>query len=513
MLDKIKHLLRHSFIYSLSSAAPKLSGVVLLPLYTYYLLVSEFGVLGVLDATIIILFELVSLGQGHSLVMLNSMEKYEKEKKSIFFTITLFSMGIILIFVIAGEFGIPLFFTDVFERSDTILLLRLALYVIALRSMNELFLNKFRADENSGLYSLFSITKLLLQLGVVSYLFIVEKLGLQSVLYAYLVSEGTILLLMGIKLLPRMEFKLNPRILPTALQFGFPLVFSALAMMILNVSDRYILQYIRGEYDVGLYDLAYRLSGVLNMFFIMPFTLTFYPAAYKLFGKEGDKRFYSKSLTYLTFVLVWGGLAMSLFAEEILMILSQNPEFVEAYKVVPILLLSYVFFGMRLVVSLPAYLKQKTSYVVYITVAAAGLNVGLNFLFIPEYGMLAAALNTLAAFFLLSVAHYFICRKIYTIPFELFKLFALILLGTGLYCIIPLLAIEDRIVLIGLKLLIVFVFPFLLYIFGFYDKIELERIGEIYNKWIKPSRWKYLPGELKLLLKKSDNEEKNNEED
>ena len=43
MLDKIKYFLKHSFVYGVSNAAVKASGIILLPIYTNYFTVEEFG--------------------------------------------------------------------------------------------------------------------------------------------------------------------------------------------------------------------------------------------------------------------------------------------------------------------------------------------------------------------------------------------------------------------------------------------------------------------------------------
>jgi O-antigen/teichoic acid export membrane protein len=124
-----------------------------------------------------------------------------------------------------------------------------------------------------------------------------------------------------------MSFSFDIPLLKIGISFGIPLIFSSVAMMLLNLSDRYIIKYFLNDEMVGLYDLGYRVAGALNMFVIVPLSLTLVPQAYKMFGKTGDKRFYSKVLTYLTFGLVWIGLALSLFSKEIIKLLAQKQSF------------------------------------------------------------------------------------------------------------------------------------------------------------------------------------------
>jgi len=94
MLSDLKYFVKHSLVYSISSVAAKAMGVVLLPLYSSYLTLSEFGVLGIIEVTLLISVELLNLGQGQALVMLNNSEEYKEKRKSMFFTIFSFSVFI-----------------------------------------------------------------------------------------------------------------------------------------------------------------------------------------------------------------------------------------------------------------------------------------------------------------------------------------------------------------------------------------------------------------------------------
>jgi hypothetical protein len=50
---------------------------------------------------------------------------------------------------------------------------------------------------------------------------------------------------------------------------------------------------------------------------------------------------------------------------------------------------------------------------------------------------------------------------------------------------------------LGIKIVLVALFPVLLYFWNFYEEIELVKLKEIWIKWRKPSAWK------KQLKKKS----------
>ena len=102
-------------------------------------------------------------------------------------------------------------------------------------------------------------------------------MGLIGVLLGQLAGEASTILVVIPSLLKEIEFKFERNIVKDALSFGFPLVFSAVAINLLNGSDRYIIKFLIGEKVLGLYELGYRVGGIINMMMIIPFNLSLLP--------------------------------------------------------------------------------------------------------------------------------------------------------------------------------------------------------------------------------------------
>lgn len=489
MLNKLKYLVKHSFIYSISNLATKASGVILLPIYSTFFSVSEFGVLGILEVTISIFTEILNFGLGQSLVMLSNHSDYTDRKKSIFYTLSMVSILIIIVFIGLGEFSLP-HISKYFQNSAGFYFyLRLGVYIISLRVINIFFSNKLRADEKSGWFTASNLTKLGLTLGFIIYFVAYQKLGISGVLYSYILSELLLLLILVPSMIKSMSANFEKDIINVAISFGFPLIFTSAAMLILNVSDRYILKYFTNYKELGLYDLGYRISGVVNMFIIMPFNLALMPIAYKIYQQEEDKRYFSKLLTYLTLLLVWISLALSLFSENIIKIFALNPDYWGAAKVIPVIVFSYIFFGMRIVATLGMLLTKKTFSLALITILASLLNIILNIIFIPLWGMMAAAYSTLISFIFLYWLSYLISQKYYRIPYENMKVFITIFIGVVLYLLSLTFDVNYYLSMI-IKLLLMLVFPFILYFLKLFEIREIESLVGFYKKWKNPVLWR-----------------------
>lgn len=475
MIERLKTTIKDTFIYSLSNIAPKVIGVILLPIYTAYLTKAEFGTWDLLDVTTNILAEIFLLGQAASLIFLNNSYEYKDKKKSTLFTLFVFLFVVCLFLVIISEslISIKVFNENIIKSTY----IRLIVLIVLFRTLNNLFLSKYRADERALVFSSISIIRLVLIALLTIYFTVKLNKGIEGIFFAAVLGEAATALYLLAALIKQMNFKFDFEILKISIKFGFPLIFASLGIMLLNLSDRYIITYFLGYEANAVYGLGYRIAGVLNMFLIMPFSMSLMPIAYKHYGQPDDKRYFSKIMTYSTFIFVWASIFISLFSKEIIKLFATKPEFYNAYYVVPIILFSYVFSGMRLTASLGMMLTKNTKHIATITLGAALLNIILNFILVPYFGILAAALNTLIAFVIFYYVTQFVSNKYFKIPFEDKKLIIMIIIGIILS--LPSFFLADKIIYQFLKLLLVVSFPFILCLFGFYEAQEINTLKNI----------------------------------
>jgi len=504
MLSNLKHLVKHSLIYSISNVAIKASGVILLPLYTHYFSVQEYGKLGLILVIIVLFSQSLVLGQGVSIIRYNNSSDFKTKRKSILFTLTVLILFTVVMFILISESfltQIASWFGQVDEYKDY---LKIAIYIIAFTTINNLFLSKIRADDNSFLYTFSSILKIILMVVLSIYLIIEKNFGIDGALYAQLAGEALQTLVILPKIVKQMRMKFEYTIISQTLKFGLPLIFSAMAINLLNGSDRFILKFLAGETELGLYELGYRVAGVVNMFIIMPFGLTLMPLAYKLYRQEGDKDYYRKLKTYVSFVLVWGGFALSLFGKEIVELFAQQESYYPAASVVSLIVLAYVIYGISMISSLGMYLTGNNYYVAYITIFCAGLNIGLNFWLIPLYGMMGAAINTVIAFAVLDILSTVASNRYYKIEYEHGKIVKLFLIGILIFFIGDYFNNFSIILRVFLKIILIASFPFLIILSGYFSKKELKAIAGAIKKWRNPKNWKLNLDLERSSKKKSD---------
>jgi O-antigen/teichoic acid export membrane protein len=482
LIENLKSFLKHSIIYSISNVLQKASGVILLPIYTGYFTTTELGIYGILDITINIFSEFLVLGLPNAIIMMNNMREYKETQKANFFTIFIFMVVFCILFVLTSEASLP-FIVQYFQDTQNFqVYFRISIYVITFRMLNNLFFNKLRADEKSILYTSGNTIKLCINVGLIAYFVVVLNLKVVAILYAYLISEVVLFTIYLPIMIKQMAPKFYKNILSTSIVFGFPLAFGSLASVFLNLSDRYILKLYSDYSTVGIYEVGYRIAGIINMLLVMPMNLTLLPIAFRIYQKEGDKRYYSKILTYVTFILVWAALTLSMFSQQIVSIFAINKSFYPSYLIIPVVSFAYVFLGMRLVATLGMYLTKNTKHIATTTILASLLNIILNFIFIPRYGMIAAAYNTLIAFIFLFFITYFLSNNYYKIKFENYKIILILIIGVVLYIISTYINNLSLHLEIIIKLFISISFPFVLFLFNFFEKSELKYLSSMIKK-------------------------------
>ena len=115
-------------------------------------------------------------------------------------------------------------------------------------------------------------------------------------------------------------------------RFGVPLVPAALALIVVNFSDRFFLVHLAGLEEVGLYEIGVRIASAMVLL-LTAFRMAWPAFAYSIEDDGEAKRIYAFVLTYLVVVASWLALGLGLLAPWLVRLLTQ-PDFYEGERVV-----------------------------------------------------------------------------------------------------------------------------------------------------------------------------------
>lgn len=191
--------------------------------------------------------------------------------------------------------------------------------------------------------------------------------------------------------------------------YSFPIVFHGLSQVILSQFDRIMIRRINGEYSVGLYSFGYTIFSIINVTFNSTDSVwnTWFYEKLSADKKESIKKY----STYYIFLILILCLFVIIVCPELIDILGGSKYYESRYCTIPIVASGFFVFLYTLPASVEYY-YAKTKRIAIATIIAAGINIGLNYIFILKYGYIAAAYTTLFTYILYFIFHYIQARRI-----------------------------------------------------------------------------------------------------
>ena len=194
-----------------------------------------------------------------------------------------------------------------------------------------------------------------------------------------------------------------------AIRINLPLLPHYLSTVILNSSDRIMIERLIGQGEAGIYGVAYSAAMVMNML-NSAITSSMQPW---LFQRMREHSYEGVSTTVNGSLVLVAGMSLLLIAlaPEAIMILAP-PAYQEAIWIVPPLAGSVVvMFFYQHFLNIEFY-YEKSKLITLASAGAALLNLGLNGWLIPIFGYFAAGYTTLLSYLAFAVVHYIVMRRI-----------------------------------------------------------------------------------------------------
>ena len=487
MFETIKHLTKHSVVYGLGGTLNKLIGFFLLPIYTRLLTPADYGILSLLTVTSSLATIIAHLGLGSA--MFREEIYVGSDERLVESTTLCFLLGESVIFfgamiVISSKLS-----TLIFGADDYATLLRLMFLADFLGVVDVVFMARLRARAQSSFYSLLSVARFVTGICLNLYFIVILRRGVEGLIVAGLISAALFATLYFILLARDLRPTLSLPILRRMLKFGIPLVPVGLSSLLLTMADRYFLKHFSTIDQVGLYSLGYHI-GMVMLLVENAFQLAWPPQRFAIAKQPNAKHQFSRILTYYLLAFGFLAMALSLLAKELLMIMA-TPKFYPAAAVVPLIALSYIFSGVRHMTNTGLAIMNKNYYVPPIILGSALLNLGLNYILIPPYGMMGAAWATILSYLIFVIVQTLVNLHYYYIRYEYGRMAKLALIWGITYGVSLLIQTPSLWINIGLKCLLLFAYPFVLHGIRFFEREELEALKRLLRSELRHWRnWK-----------------------
>jgi len=348
-----------------------------------------------------------------------------------------------------------------------------------------------RLQHRPGMFTTIKLINIIINVVLNVVFLAVLGLGVEGVFLAGLIASGaTVIILMPVSW-KSLGLVFSFELWKQLLKFGIPYVPAGVAAIALQVIDRPILRMLTDDATVGIYQANYRL-GIVIMLMVTTFDYAYRPFFLNNARQPDAKELYARIATYFYAIMVFTWIVVTVFIHDIVRIQVGggyliHPDYWGGLSIIPVVMLAYIFTGWVTLLMPGIFIEKKTQYLPLVTGAAAVSNIVTNFLLIPLFGIMGAALATLVSYFINAVGMYRVSQKFYPITYEAKRLLnvSLVFVMCGGAAYYLLFFSEAEIGAVS-KLIIIVSFPILLLMSGFMRKDEIHSIKNMtgrLKKW------------------------------
>jgi O-antigen/teichoic acid export membrane protein len=433
--------LKHAATYGLANLLLQAGGFVLLPIYLRCLSRADYGVLelvGRLAETVgtCLLFG----GFRQALLTFYQQAGDETERRGVVSsTLTLFTLSALLGGALALALS-PLLCAALAPAAGgdssavTEWLIRLAILCILLEPFSLIPITLIQARVQSGTYIVVVVGQFLLRLSLCVLLVRFLRWGVAGALTATAVTGAMFGVALSARELRRGTAWPSGKQLRTLLAFALPLMPGGLCFFVLHHGDRFFLCRYCSTADVGTYALGYKVAMAVALFSLSPLYMVWSARMYTAARAPDAPGVFGRVFTRILAVYALAGLALCLFADEVVAVLCGAPDLRAARVVTPVLL-ACLFQGAGSLMDAGLYVCHRTGLKFVITLAGTAVMVLLYALWIPRHGMMGAALATLAGFAFLALCTWAATQRVFPVRYEWLRLVTLLGVAASLWAL------------------------------------------------------------------------------
>lgn len=384
--NRTKYLVKNTLIFTIGDFGSKIITFFLVPIYTNALNTKQYGTVDLVTTIATILVPIITLNICES-VMRFALDKNADHEK-----ITLVGTRVFEFALIIGLLIIPI--CSLFDSISTYSV-EVYFYIITLAA-SQLYLSDLRGKELLVQYSLGNI----LYSFLVAILNIIFLIGLHLKINGYLLGyifANSLTALYAIivghsytSFLP--SKKLDKKLFTSMVKYSIVLIPNSFMWWIMNASDRIMVSDMVGVSANGIYAISYKIPTILSVLTNI-FNRAWGYSAIREQDSSDEESFNNHVLNLLTSFVMLAGIGILAFTKPFLKVYVSD-DFYSAWKYVPFLIVGsvYMTFGTFFATSYTVH-KDNWGFLLSGSLGAL-LNVILNYLLIPKYGVYGAAFAT-----------------------------------------------------------------------------------------------------------------------
>jgi len=472
---------RHTSIYGATEILSRFVGFLMIPFYTNYLRPADYGISELVGLTIEVISMVLGMGISNAIYRFYYDRNEASNPKIVMSTA---AIGV----PILGFFALLLL--SFFSNKISLLALgsekytfyiNLSIAALWFGQMGNLVYTYVRVTESSKLYAVLSISGLFFSLSLNIFLIAGMGWGVLGLFASNLISAAVFALLTFPVLLKKIGLSFSMEIGKKMLRYSLPIVPANMASFVVNASDRFFIRAFLSLADAGIYSLGYKLGNIVFYLVRVPFMQIYEPRRYALYNEGAPPEFFARVTTYFFGTMLFCGLGISIFVQDIIKIIAPS-DYWNAATYVPAIAVCYIVYALDHHVAFGILISKKTEYWTYVNLIMGAMNLLLNFVLISRYGVWGAIGATFIPLVFKISALYVIARRFFKIPFEWIRMTCLFIIAASIFFVSLIIHPNFLPLALCYDLFMSLIFLPLVWIFGLPHADEKHEIKNLYRK-------------------------------
>lgn len=397
-------LIKDTGLFAISSFGSKILIFLLTPLYTSILTTEEYGIADLITTTINFIYPILTLAIADATLRFaldNEQDKRKVLDNSLL--ITLLSV-LILIFL----YPILINISPNVSEYWTLFVVTYALF-----NIHNCISNFIKAIGKTSLFAIQGLLQtVIIVLSNMLFLIILKK-GFQGYFISIIIGYAIPILFLLVKgniysyITP---VRIDKILLKEMLWYSIPMIPTLLAWAINTSVDKYMIIYMIGLSDSGIYSVAHKIPTIFTAV-ITIFTQAWQLSAISNYGSSDESEYHTVVYNVLNIISLIGCMIIIALSKILASILFAK-DFYTAWRYVPFLTVSAMFASHGGFLASEFRAAKKTKSLFMSVVLGSIVNIVLNYIFIRKYGAFGAALATVISFVIIWLFRFILIQKI-----------------------------------------------------------------------------------------------------
>ncbi|MGM0218360.1 lipopolysaccharide biosynthesis protein [Enterococcus sp. AZ126] len=409
-MNSYKKLFSNSIIFAIGTMGSKVVTILLVPIYTYYLSVAEYGTVDLIVNTSNLFLPIIFLSIYDSVLRFVMREDENKQDVlknglTISYIGSLLLCFLVLFLILIG-----------YKRVMIVIDVTVVLIVMGIQ---KLFSNYARADNRIKLFALNGIfqTVLLCLLNIIFLIFF--SMGIKGYILSIVISNlFSILHLCIFCKINLFVIGIDKNLARNMLSYSIPMIPNALMWWIMNASNRYFIFAFVGVTANGLFAVANKIPSILQIV-SQVFNQAWQISAIEEYNNKKKHAFYSNVFqVYFSLLIIVAALIM--LALKYIYKFFVATEYYSSWNIVPFLLLGVIFTNLATFLGTNYMAAMKTKGAFRTSVIGGIVSILLSLFFIPTLGYMGSGLAVLGSSLIMFFLRVFDTKNLVRIEYNWF---------------------------------------------------------------------------------------------